>query len=340
MNLDNLIIKPTTISLLTTYQCTASCRNCCFKCNPSYTIRMTLEQMRNYVDQCLSYYGDSIKVLVLTGGECFLLGEDLYSIIEYASNRGLIVRVVTNGYWATSLEKTHEVLNRLRQIGLKEINFSTGDDHQEWVPYDNIVFGSMAAIDNNLTCIINVETHDQTSFRSKSFYDDVRLKDYLSYDRKNRLMITNGVWIPFKKECDIKYVNTYLDEGENNRCRSLFNTIAINPYSNLLACCGLTCEYIPFLRLGSLYKHNIKELYERQFLDFIKIWLFTDGPYAIMQYVYKKRGMAFSFKGHICSICAELFKDSQNVQCLLDYSSEMVPSVLFKYNMIMKTNLN
>ena len=342
MGVSNLIIKPTTVSLLTTYQCTASCKNCCFKCSPSYSSRMTLEQMKKYVDQCLFYYKDSIKVLVLTGGECFLLGEDLLSIIEYATNSGLIVRVVTNGYWATSLEKAHSVLNRLQMAGLKEINFSTGDDHQKWVPYDNVVYGSIAAIDNQLTCLINVETHDQASFQSKSFYEDNRLKDYFSLKRPNHLMISNGVWMPFvhTNDNDIKYDNIKLDDCEIKGCHSLFSTIAINPYANMLACCGLTCEYIPFLRLGNVEKQSIKELYERQFSDFLKIWLYTEGPYAILEYIYRKRGLVFSIKGHICSICAELFKDRKNIQCMMDNCNEVAPSVLFKYNMLLKTKIS
>lgn len=147
-NLKDIILRPTTISLLTTYQCTASCKNCCFKCNPSIKARLSIEQMKSYVNQCLSFYEDSIKVLVLTGGECLLIEKDLKEIISYAANRGLIVRIVTNGYWATTLQKAEKTIIELKSAGLKEINFSTGDDHQEWIPYDNIVYGAIASIEN------------------------------------------------------------------------------------------------------------------------------------------------------------------------------------------------
>ena len=336
MKLEELLIKPQTLSLLTTYQCTAACRNCCFKCNPHIKKRLSLKQMENYVDECMIHYGDSLKVLVLTGGECFLLGNDLNLIIDYASRIGLSVRVVTNGYWAKSPEIAKEKLLELSKCGLKEVNFSTGDDHQEWVSYDNIVYGSIAALDLGLTCVINVESHDKSKFKSSLFYEDERLKKYVDINNKNRLMITNGVWIPFDNDNIISYNNLTINNNESKGCKSLFSSISINPYSNMLACCGLTSEYLPCMRLGSVQTHSIKDLYERQFKDFMKIWLFVDGPQKILKYIYEKRGINNTFIGHNCAICAEIFKDYKNIQCIYYNCNDIITSVMLKYNIILR----
>ena len=61
-------------------------------------------------------------------------------------------------------------------------------------------------------------------------------------------------------------------------CENIFKTISINPYSQLLSCCGLTVEYNKFLKLGNLQKNSLKSLYESQFHDLYKIWLYVDGP--------------------------------------------------------------
>lgn len=336
MKLEELIIKPHTLSFLTTYQCTATCRNCCFKCNPSIKVRLSLKQMKDYVDECMTYYGDTLKVLVLTGGECFLLENDLNSIIEYATSKGLSVRVVTNGYWAKSLDVAKAKLLELAKCGLKEVNFSTGDDHQEWVCYDNIVYGSIAAIDLGLTCVINVESHDKSKFKSKVFYEDERLKKYLDVNNENHLIITNGVWIPFEKINNISYNNLVINNSEYKGCKSLFCSISINPYSNVLACCGLTSEYLPCMRLGNAQTHSIKDLYEEQFKDFMKIWLFVEGPQKILKYIYEKSGIKNTFIGHNCAVCAEIFKDSKNIQCLYDNCNEIATSIMLKYNIILK----
>lgn len=59
---------------------------------------------KNILDEAISDF-ETIKVLIITGGECFLIGNDLVQIIDYASNKGLATRVVTNGYWANNKKK-------------------------------------------------------------------------------------------------------------------------------------------------------------------------------------------------------------------------------------------
>ena len=139
--IEQLVIPPKTIAIATTYQCTAACKNCCFGCNPTIKDRLSLQEMKDYVDQAIEYYGDTLFVLVLTGGESFLLGNDLVDIVEYGTTKGLIVRVVTNGYWAKSYQEAYDILSNLRNKGLREINFSTGDEHLQRVDYENIVNG-------------------------------------------------------------------------------------------------------------------------------------------------------------------------------------------------------
>ncbi len=328
-----LFIPPKTISLLTTYSCTATCKNCCFQCSPNIQKELSLKEMKNYIKQAVQAYSESLKVLVLTGGECFLLKDNLVKIVKYASQNHLITRVVTNGYWAYSYDKAYQQLEPLKEAGLKEINFSTGDDHQKWVSYENIVNGAMATIDLGLTCLINVETHDSCSFKVGSFFKDERLASYISPKNKTKkpLKIEAGVWIPFDNESSFTYENILL-EDENQACSSLFNTIAINPYSTLLACCGLTSEYIPSMRLGDLKRNSLVKLYERQFLDFLKIWLYVEGPKKILEFIYNKKNVNKTIRGHMCYICAEIFKAPENIQFLRDYYKEVASSVLLKYS--------
>lgn len=340
--MQNTIIPPKSISLLTTYQCTSSCKNCCFGCNPQIKDKLSLHEMKTYINKCLYAYNDTIKVLVLTGGECFLIGKKLIEIIKYGNQNNLLVRVVTNGYWAKSYKIAYEKLRKLIDAGLYEINFSTGDDHLEWVSYDNIVYGCMAASDLGITCVVNVEKHDKSIFKAETFFEDERLKPYLFPDQnqppKPLLKIESGVWIKFNKDSDISY-NDMIVYNENSKgCTSLFNTIAINPYSQMIACCGLTSEYILPLRLGSIHDNDIKYLYESQFNDFLKIWLFIEGPMSILKFIYAKRNIPFGFiTGHICHICAEIFKDPENIAILQKYYKEMLSQVLLKYNLYTKS---
>jgi organic radical activating enzyme len=334
MRLDELLTPPKTLALAVTFQCTAACKNCCFGCSPKIQRRLTLSEMKSYVDQAVENYGFSLKVFVLTGGECFLLKKDLPDIIEYGSSKGLIVRVVTNGYWAETYKKAYETLTILKKHGLQEINFSTGDDHQHWVPYDNIVNGCSASMDLGLTCAVNIEYHDGALFSLKTLMNDKRLLDYFDGLKYNKPLIADqSVWIPFDKDTSVTYETANLKE-DCMRCTSLFSTMPINPYSYLMSCCGLTSEYIKPLRLGLLNGNNMKELYESQFSDFLKIWLYVEGPKSVLEHIYKKRHINRKITGHICYICAEIYKDNDNILWVNENYKELMPTIMLKYIML------
>lgn len=249
----------------------------------------------------------------------------------------MTVRIVTNAYWATSYKKASSVIQKLYTSGLREINYSTGDEHQKWVPYDNIAYAILATMDTDLTCIINIESHDNSSFLCEKLIRDDRLSKYLDpFEKGPKLQIKNGVWVSLNKKEDLSYKKFTIDKNTTG-CKSLFSTISINPYSNLLACCGLFCENISCFRLGNLKQRNLKEMYESQFNDFMKIWLYVEGPYTILEYVSKKRGLTIRKNIlHDCSFCAEIFKDSENINCIIKNRKEIIPRVMLKYNLLIK----
>ncbi|MDR0612718.1 MAG: hypothetical protein LBG45_04445 [Dysgonamonadaceae bacterium] len=199
--MDELIIPPLSLNLITTNKCTATCLNCCLQCSPENNDRLSLQEMVQYVDSSIETY-DTIKLLILTGGECFTLGKDLDSIVQYASNKGLMVRVVTNGYWATSSEKAFARLKKLADAGLLEFNLSTGDEHQNWVPYDNIIWATVAALELKLSVAINVETSMISQFDERHLKTDPRLEKY-KLILNEKLKVISGIWILFHY-CPVK----------------------------------------------------------------------------------------------------------------------------------------
>src|SRR5512144_1940405 len=87
-----MLIRPHTLSLITTYRCTAACDHCCFGCTPqvptSWAIPFT--RMLSLIDEAADL--GSIRVVVFTGGECFLLGARLNRLIALASAHDLVTR--------------------------------------------------------------------------------------------------------------------------------------------------------------------------------------------------------------------------------------------------------
>ncbi len=334
---NSLFISPVSISIMVTDRCTAACNNCCFQCKPSNQNRLSYEEIEKYVDQALRKF-DTIKLLVITGGECFILGDDLDKIVRYAARRKLLVRVVTNAYWAVTFKKTYLRLFQLKELGLNELNISTGDEHQEWISFDNIIFAIVAAIHLNLNIAINVESSPLSQFGRKNISEDMRLKKYDIFNNRN-IHIINGKWVYFKKGVNVELNNSENKSSyrkKNLRCNSLFRDIVITSEHYMYACCGLTCIYIPCLYLGNLKRNDISFLYNRQFDDFIKIWLFVEGPAKILDFIMLKlnREAVDVTNWHICQICAEIFKNPENITCLQNNYQEVLSNVIIKYSLL------
>lgn len=333
--------EPRAITFLTTFRCTAACENCCFQCTPKIKKRMTLEEMKRYLDKCLEAY-PSIKMLVFSGGECTLLKDDLTTMITYASSKGLHTRIVTNGWWAKSYKIAYEKIKAFKEAGLNEINFSTGDDHQEWVPFKYVRNAAVATVRHNLLCAINVETKDNSSFD----IDKIMEKDKVFLDMassnnehccKPRIHIERGIWAPIKKSCENKITyKDYEDSINFKRCEHLYSIIPINPYGEVMACCGITCEQNPYLRLGNINREDIKTIYERAFDDVLKLWLFTEGPASMAAYINTKNGVEKPQiePTHACVLCREIFRNPQNIELLRNNSKEFSSRIILKYCML------
>lgn len=337
---NRLVLPPTALSLITTYKCNAACVDCCFACNPKRTEKLSLSELKNYVDIVTSSY-PTIQIIILTGGECFLLKKDLVEAVRYIKSRDLFVRIVTNGFWAKNYSIAIDKLTPLVKAGLNEINFSTGDDHIEFVPVDRIKYGAIASLELGLTTLINVESGKDRKFKSKMLEQDKDLQKHLFPNKtENPLGIINGLWMPFSNNSTeqpdkiAKHIgNPYnINRG---KCTNLFNTITITPKHRMVACCGLPSNSIKYLDLGNLKTESIKNLYEIQFNDFIKIWLFTDGPYQILKFISTKIGeknvKELSLNRHICFYCARLLTNEHYMHTIRKYFDFVYSSIILKY---------
>lgn len=332
---NQLMIPPISLSLIVTDKCTAACPNCCFGCNPSNNNRLTMDEIVGYIHQATAQFS-SIKLLVITGGECFTLENDLDKTIEYAHKKGLNVRVVTNAYWAVSFKKAYLRLKDLKSQGLTELNISAGDEHQMWIKFDNIIYALIAAIKLEMTVAVNIESTPSAIINEQNIFNDARIRKYKIRDN-GRVHIIKGEWVYFKKRSDSlapscvqKVVN------RQNRCTSLFRDVIVSSQHYVYACCGFACEYIPFLYLGNAQKYQLQDLYNKQFDDFIKIWLFTEGPAKILDFVRQKldKKPIITSGWHICRICAELFSKPEYIECLKNNYKEVMSNEIVKFSFL------
>jgi hypothetical protein len=264
-----MIIRPNTLSIVTTHQCTAACANCCFGCTPKHTKRIPTPAIHNYIEQATQI--PSFKVVVFTGGECFLLGKDLDFLVAKASEGGLVTRFVSNGYWATSKEIARRRLKELTDAGLHEANLSTGDNHAKFVPPDRVKTAAIEAVNAGLTALVMVELFQTSEFNFKKFLGDGEFKELVA---SGHIGLRLSPWMSFS-ENDVPQSAKYsqLSKSANGRCSTIFDVVTINPDQILIACCGLPFEDLKDLHLGDLRNTSIKDLLDMPSDDFLKVWL-------------------------------------------------------------------
>lgn len=328
--MENLFPLPDNAAIMSTFQCTAECEECCFECSPRLHDKVSLEDIQLFIDKVSEI--PSIKYLVFTGGECFINFDILKESIKYANEKSLPIRCVTNSYWARNIEVAKKKISELAGVGLKEINLSTGDDHQKFVSVWNVLYAAYAGLENGLTVAISIETRKNTNFTkedliSHPFY----ISNLKKHPNHSNLKILNAVWVSFHKESKYEYDEMRKPLNIDDGCDEVFKTIALSPTTDVLGCCGLTVLHIPQFHLGKL-DDNLWNTYSQQYRDFLKIWIYVDGPRKIFDFARKMNSKIENVNlAHKCLYCSLIFNEPLVSQTLSKNYFRIKDNVLSRY---------
>lgn len=330
---------PTTITMLPSYNCTAACENCCFGSHPGIEQRIPLERMLDYIDQAAEM--KSIRLLVFSGGECFMLGDDLVIAVAHATIRGIATRCVSNGYWAASDERAHARLEPLWRAGLRELNISTGDYHQQFVKPSKVVTGALAAVALGMKVVVVVESRKGRGFTAEHLYSDSRFAAVAADSARSHLLtVIESPWISMQHGDAIEYLSSGLTNRTNlhsrKGCDSVLNTIVVTPSEQLGACCGLTREQINEMHVGSLRDTSLRELYQKAVQDLLKIWIFVEGPEQILAWAATKDS-AIEWENkysHHCDACRALYHDPRVRRVIREHYHEKENDILLRFALL------
>lgn len=328
-------VTPSSLGLITTTRCTAACKDCCFGCSQKRHETMDYDMIINSIDNAINSFPD-IKLIVLTGGECFLLGEEtLGNTIKYISKLGLMSRIVTNAFWANSFRDAYKTLLNLRESGLTEINVSTGDEHLKWVSLDNIINVIVAAVLNKIPISINIESSASKSFGSRDLMNDCRIRKYFD---SGLIYIVNGHWVSTSSTAGntTKKDSEHISCGSTFRCTSIFNSPSILPNGSVVACCGLTSQDHESLILGNVFSSDLSCMFDKSIYDFIKLWIYTDGPFSLLKYCNEVNPqLPPVIKGlHICEYCKLIYTNEDYFHTLRTHYRSKIPSLISKYEIL------
>ncbi len=325
-----------TLTVIPTYQCTAACQDCCFGCNPSISHRVDQGRLLSHISEIAEL--PSMRMVCFSGGEVFLLGKDLVELVQHSHDLGLLTRIVTNGYWATSEKAAQIKLKELVAAGLNEINFSTGKNHTEWVPVERVLIGLNESVKLGLTAALMIESIADSDLSTDSIRQgaiDMGMTELNQAIDSGQITVVESPWMPFEEEAQEIPQEIKLNRKNLSffgPCQSIFRTLVLPPSEKLGICCGLPREEIPYLSVDQKDK-GLEGALKDSLNDLLKIWIFTEGPEHMLAYA-GEMDPSLDWEDrytHPCDTCRRVLNDPQVVRALSKVSTEKVDQLLNKF---------
>ena len=244
----------------------------------------------------------SARVVVFTGGEPTLRMEMLLEGIRMTRERGLLCRVVTNGWWASSDEKADDMLAQLCAAGLDELNTSYDDFHEPFMRIGRIVRLVRAARKRNLRVGMGVIGDATSTYNGAVIRQTLLTELGLSpqeLDASVSLLDDGPAPTGSGSDLDVSAIDAAdkLDIG----CPEVLKTVSLHPNGTVKACCGHAMFYAPDLTVGNLLEEELPHILKRTQGNVLYWWLHMHGPKRILE----RLGVQGRYS-HICHACNEL----------------------------------
>ena len=132
-----------------TYDCSLQCPHCFYYPQPTSRGAFTVARLGEIIESMRDLA--PVKEIHYTGGEPFLYYERLVEAVALARDLGATrITCSTNCYWADELEKTRDMLGRLKSAGLTWFLISADAFHQDAVPLENVRIASQVRVELGL----------------------------------------------------------------------------------------------------------------------------------------------------------------------------------------------
>jgi len=319
------------LSLLLTLQCNAECLHCGTNSSPRVKSRLPEATAARLIDEAAEA---EYQVVAFTGGEPLLYGQSLFELIRRAAGRELATRVVSNAYWARTADSASRTVQALAAAGLREINFSTGDQHARFVPMNNIIRAARAGLDQKLKVAVMIETVRERSITRETLVGDPLFVELFDRAEQEMIHFCESPWMPLDPNQHLEYPDDMAVTAENiercTGCDSVINTTTVLADGRVMACCGLGTQQIPELQLGRVEDGNLTAMRALAENDFLKRWIRCEGPERILQWAGTK-DPAILWEGqyaHRCQACVRLYSDEAVRSVIREHYEEKILDVL------------
>lgn len=150
-------ISSESLTILVDFEYTIACKGCNFDCSPKVTSKLIEKKIADEILQAKLAFS-SLRKVIFSGGECFLLKEILLRSIAFSNELGLETKCITNAYWANNVNDAHDVASGLSKSGLAELEVITGVEQQSIVDLRSVINAADATTKKSILTTISIHT--------------------------------------------------------------------------------------------------------------------------------------------------------------------------------------
>ena len=334
---DHDLIANRNLTLMLTYRCNAQCAECGTFSSPHDKNDITLDTALSAIDWAEA---EGMKQVIFTGGEPTLRWDDLVASVRHAAGKGMSTRIVSNAQWATTPKKAEEGIKTLRDAGLHEINYSTGDEHLRFVPLDHILNAVQAAVAVKMPCALMFE------LRANSRVDEAALQEKLAAlapeeEMEKYFTFIRSPWMPIRPDNIEAYPEgLYANKGNvahRQGCESVLSNYVVQGSGKIAPCCGLGMRTVAELQIGDALEEGgdgktpLARAIEEGESDLFLYALHKIGPEKIVAWAATKDDSIKweDMYAHRCQACMRLYRDPKVKQVLIDHIQELMAEMVY-----------
>ena len=279
-------------------RCNVACGHCVAVEGHDGYQKMDLARAKTIISEMATAH---IKGISFTAGEPLIYLNDMMDLLGVCKKNGIYSRIVTNGFWAKSIDCAEEVVSALKTAGLSQLRISYSRWHQDHIDRENIVSAANSCNKLGLDYFISFITDftDQDESRER-------------YLIEHRLRYFPEPVIYFGRAGDFDSPGLFNDYNAN-RCDM---NPYVSPELDMFACCdaGSRFNQTGFLYLGNLNDHSIESLFQKYENNRLYRTVKTAGltPMATSMGIPSKEIVTL----RKCELCERLFNTQENLDRL------------------------
>ena len=299
-------MNPEVFSVFIDYKCNFRCGHCSVGSTPETRLRVPEKELMSQIDEIATFEGP--KVIAFTGGEATLHKDLLLAAIQKANSYNILTRLVTNAWWAKTVERAREFLVPFREAGLGEFNTSFDTFHEPFVTLDTIANAVGVALDLGFRVAVGTIKEPEEVWTKARVSEELAVRLGLSPgELRRRVYFIDDNGTPTGSGAEMAVVPSEAPLRMGIGCPQLLRTVSLHPDGSVKACCGHAIFYTNDLTIGKRQEESMSDMIERASRNLMYMWIAQRGPSRILQDL----GVTDPYSGpcHACAALLTTYRD-------------------------------